>query len=145
MTSATLFVSMLLMLVGAGSCSAAGGIKVSTVSMLIIHAVTRFSGSKHVNVFRRTIPQSAIDRAMASTMFFLFVAGVGITFLLVFDRSLELEDQLSHPFLDSAFECVSALATVGLSTGSTPKVSVVGKLISGYDFGRPIEVQRQKT
>ncbi len=129
MTSATLFISILMMLIGAGSCSTAGGIKVSTVSMLVVHAYSRFSGSKHVNVFRRTIPQRAIDRAMASTMFFLFVAGIGITFLLVFDRSLELQGELSRPFLDSTFECVSALGTVGLSTGTTTRLSGVGKII----------------
>jgi trk system potassium uptake protein TrkH len=97
--------------------------------MLVVHAYSRFSGSKHVNVFRRTIPQRAIDRAMASTMFFLFVAGIGITFLLVFDRSLEFQGELSRPFLDSTFECVSALGTVGLSTGVTTRLSDVGKII----------------
>jgi trk system potassium uptake protein TrkH len=129
MTSATLFISILLMLLGAGSCSTAGGIKVSTVSMLVIHAWTRFSGSRHVNVFRRTIPQHAIDRSMAATMVYLFIAGVGITCLLVFDGNLEIRNRLGRPFLDSVFECVSALGTVGLSTGITPQLSTVGKLI----------------
>ena len=129
LTSATLFISIVLMLVGAGSCSTAGGIKVSTVAMLVIHAATRFAGSKHVNIFRRTIPQPAIDRALASTMFYLFVAGVGITFLLVFDRQLEIRAGSRRHFLDSAFECVSALGTVGLSTGVTPHLSSLGRII----------------
>jgi trk system potassium uptake protein TrkH len=129
LSSATLFISILLMLVGAGSCSTAGGIKVSTVAMLVSHAATRFAGSKHVNIFRRTIPQPAIDRALASTMIYLFVAGVGIMLLLVFDRKLEVGGDPQRHFLDVAFECVSALGTVGLSTGVTPRLSDWGRII----------------
>jgi trk system potassium uptake protein TrkH len=129
LSSATLFISILLMLVGAGSCSTAGGIKVSTVAMLVSHAATRFAGSKHVNICRRTIPQPAIDRALASTMIYLFVAGVGIMLLLVFDRKLEVGGDPQRHFLDVAFECVSALGTVGLSTGVTPRLSDWGRII----------------
>lgn len=129
MTSATLFISMILMLIGAGSCSTAGGIKVSTVSMLVVHGVTLIMGSKFVNIFRRTIPQPAIDRALATSMLYVFVAGAGITFLLVFDRALEMGTMATRPFLDVSFECISALGTVGLSTGVTPRLSDVGRVI----------------
>jgi trk system potassium uptake protein TrkH len=129
LTEATLFITILLMLVGAGSCSTAGGIKVSTVAMLVVRAWTRFRGFKYVNVCRRTIPQAAIDRAMVSAMFYLLIAGVGITSLLVFDRAWETDGQQSRLFLDSMFECVSALGTVGLSSGATPQLSDVGKFI----------------
>lgn len=129
LSGATLFISIILMLIGAGACSTAGGIKVSTVAMLITQAFSRFAGSKHVNVFRRTIPQAAIDRALTTTMFYLFVAGAGITCLLVFDRHLETATASRRSFVDAAFECVSALGTVGLSTGLTPQLSNPGRII----------------
>jgi trk system potassium uptake protein TrkH len=129
MTNASLFITILLMLVGAGACSTAGGIKVSTVAILVAQAISRFRGSKFVNVFRRTIPQHTIDRALITTMFYLLIVGTGITFLLVVDRNLEIVMQGKRVFLDSAFECVSALGTVGLSTGVTPHLSDRGRVI----------------
>ncbi len=129
LSNATLFVMILLMTVGAGACSTAGGVKVSTVSMLVLHALARVQGKKYVNAFRRTIPQSAIDRAMASVMLFLIIAVIALTALSVVEQGDYAHNIEGGLFLDAMFEVTSALGTVGLSTGITPTLSAFGKLI----------------
>ncbi len=129
LSNPSLFVMILLMAIGAGACSTAGGVKVSTVAMLLLHAVTRFQGLKYVNAFRRTIPQTSIERAMASVMVFLIVAVIALTLMLVVEQGDSSHDAEGGKFLDAMFEVVSALGTVGLSTGITPQLTVAGKLI----------------
>ena len=129
LSEATLFVMVLLMVIGAGACSTAGGVKVSTIAVLLLHAYARFRGLKHVSVFRRTIPQSSIDRAMAAAMLYLMVAMIALTCFIFTDQSGPGNAPQRPNFLDSLFEVCSALGTVGLSTGITPSLSVADKLI----------------
>ena len=132
LTNASLFVMILLMAIGAGPCSTAGGIKVSTVSLLVMQAYRRFQGRACMSFFRRTIPQSAVDRAMASTMTFLAVGVLACTLLMVVEQSGKSHRQLagqSDSSLELVFEVVSALGTVGLSVGLTPNLSDLGKCV----------------
>lgn len=130
LTNATLFISILLMAIGAGPCSTAGGFKVSTVMVLLCHAWSTFRGHSHVNLFRRTMPRTTVERAVATAMLFGVVAIVALTMMLVFERSvIGPENGGSETFLDTLFEVVSALGTVGLSTGITPDLSAIGKMI----------------
>jgi trk system potassium uptake protein TrkH len=137
MSTATLFVSILFMAVGAGSCSTAGGIKVSTISILAIFAISRFRGKKNTNLFRRTIPQTTVDRAAVTVLLYIMVVGVGLTALVVSDPGLEARES-NRAFLECMFETVSALSTVGLSTGITHELSEIGRciLIVLMFFGR---------
>ena len=129
LSSSSLFVMILLMVVGAGACSTGGGMKVATVGMLLLHAVSRFQGRKQVEIFRRTIPESSIDRAMAAVMLFLTVGALALTLLLIVEQGDERFKDDSSSFLAASFEVASALGTVGLTTGLTPQLSVAGKLI----------------
>ena len=132
LTNASLFLMILLMAIGAGTCSTAGGIKVSTVALLVMQAYRRFQGKSCMSFFRRTIPQVAVDRAMASTMTFLAVGTLACTLLMVVEQSGKSHRHLdgqSDPSLDVIFEVVSALGTVGLSTGLTPNLSDLGKCV----------------
>jgi trk system potassium uptake protein len=129
LSDATLFMMLLLMLIGAGACSTAGGLKVSTVAMLMLHAASRYTGRKQVSIFRRTIPQSAMDRAMATVMLFLVIAGVAFTMLLVTEQAVTRQRQDHGTFLYAMFEVGSALATVGLSVDFTPQLSAFGRCI----------------
>jgi len=132
LTNASLFLMILLMAIGAGPCSTAGGIKVSTVALLIMQAYGRFQGRARISFFRRTIPQAAVDRAMASTVTFLAVAMFACMLLMVAEQSGKGHRHLSRQSdqsLDLIFEVVSALGTVGLSTGLTSNLSDLGKWI----------------
>ena len=132
LTNASLFLMILLMAIGAGPCSTAGGIKVSTVALLMMQAYRRFQGRACISFFRRTIPQAAVDRAMASTVTFLAVATFACMLLMVAEQSGKSHRHMSRQSdqsLDLIFEVVSALGTVGLSTGMTSNLSDLGKWI----------------
>ncbi len=129
MTNATLFITILLMMVGAGPCSTAGGFKVSTAMVMVLRAWSTFRGREKVNFFRRTIPDEAIEKAIATALLFSVVAIMALTMLLVFEQSAKPHAGTGGLFLDALFEVFSALGTVGLSTGITPELTDAGKII----------------
>jgi trk system potassium uptake protein TrkH len=129
LTNATLFITILLMAIGAGPCSTAGGFKVSTVMVLIVQALNTFSGHTRLNMFRRTVPPTVMARATATLMLFGVVAMLALTTLLVLEQSASPHPDDQGVFLDAAFEVVSALGTVGLSTGMTGELGQLGSLI----------------
>ena len=100
----------LLMFIGGGSASTAGGIKVTTMAVLFFIIYTEIRGETAVNVGNRRLPRSIQRQALTlvalSTMAILFTT---LFFAATTDFSL---DQL-------LFEVISATATVGLSTGIT--------------------------
>ena len=128
LSSATLFLAIILMAIGAGPCSTAGGFKVSTFTTLVVSSWSNFRGWKHVNFFRRTIPESAVERATATALFFAAVAIAALVALLVVETRGDLSAR-PRWFLEALFECISALGTVGLSTGITPALTDPGKLV----------------
>ena len=123
LTSATLFLSMLLMAVGAGSCSAGGGFKVSTLAVLALRVWNSFLGRRQINVGRRTLPESSVARATATAFGYTTVAIFSLTVLLVVAPSGQLGSVARADFMDKAFEVISALGTVGLSTGITTELN----------------------
>ena len=129
LTSATLFITILLMLIGAGPCSTGGGFKVSTFMVLVARSWTTFRGYSKVQLFRRSIPEQLVDRAVATALLFTIVAVIGLTAVLVVEQSASRQGPGSSFFLDAAFECVSALGTVGLSTGLTTKLNSLGRIV----------------
>lgn len=129
LTNAMLFISILLMAIGAGPCSTAGGFKVSTISVLALRAWATFHGYSRVNIARRTIPRETFERATATAMLFSVIAMLALTCLLVIEQSAIPHPQTQGLFLDAAFEVVSALGTVGLSTGMTPHLTTAGRVI----------------
>ena len=77
-------------------------------------------GSKQTVVFRRAIEESIVIRAMGIFFLNLVVLFVGVLLLCIIQ---------SQDFLSIAFECVSALATVGSSLGLTGDLEALGKLV----------------
>lgn len=128
LSSATLFLAIMLMAIGAGPCSTGGGFKVSTFMTLAVGSWSSFRGLRRANFFRRTIPAAAIQRAAAASLLFATVALAALVALLVLETR---GGPASRPrwFLEALFECISALGTVGLSTGITPALTDPGKLV----------------
>jgi potassium uptake TrkH family protein len=108
---ATLLVTDALMLVGGGSAGTAGGIKVTTVTVLTLAVISEIRGETDVNAFGRRVAASTLRQALAVAMLALAVVTVS-TFVMLELTRLDLDAVL--------FETVSAFATVGLSTGITP-------------------------
>ena len=108
------------MLIGGSSGSTAGGVKTATIVVLFLFLWTRARGRENVNLFKRSIPKSQVLDAATIVMTVLSLAFVGGVFV----------SATSHvPFLDAIFETVSAIATVGLSTGITPTLSISSKIL----------------
>lgn len=113
-------VTEILMFIGGGSGSTAGGIKVTTFALLGFVIWAEVRGDPDVVVFRRRVPTTAQRQAL--TMALLAVGGVmGATITLLVVSPLPAGDLL--------FEAVSALGTVGLSTGITPLLPAAGQLV----------------
>jgi trk system potassium uptake protein TrkH len=129
LTNASLFISILLMMIGAGPCSTAGGFKVSTLMALILNALATLRGDKKISLFRRTVSPSVVTRATSTLLLFAVVAVLALTVLLVAEQSNVTHRESQAVFLDSMFEVFSALATVGLSTGFTSQLTDVGRCI----------------
>ena len=127
--NATLIVMMILMLIGGGPCSTAGGMKVPTFFMLIVHAVFRFRGRHWVTIFRRTIPQMAIDRAMATAILFVSLATIAGVVLLSCEQIDHTRQMQRFEFVQLIFEAASALGTVGLSIGQTANLTTISKFV----------------
>lgn len=106
----SLFFSTLLMMTGAGQGSTAGGIKITTIAILIITAIYILKESnQQPSIFKRTIEQKVINKALAiiiSSSFFVLLAAL----ILVETQNL--------PFIKILFEVISAFGTVGVSTGN---------------------------
>jgi trk system potassium uptake protein TrkH len=129
LTDATLFLIIGLMMIGAGPCSTAGGFKVSTLMVLVLQAWSLFRGYRRPRAFRRTIPESIVLKAIATAMLFAVISGIALSVLLALEHGGEPHRRSHGLFLDAAFEVVSAIGTVGLSTGITPALSAGGKVV----------------
>ena len=97
-----------LMFVGGGSASTAGGIKVTTLAVMVLAIIAEARGDRDVEAFGRRIPRESLRLAVA-------VAFVGATIVLV--SSLALLELTGEKLDRVLFEVISAFATVGLSTG----------------------------
>ena len=109
-----------MMLVGGAPGSTAGGMKITTIAILVIAAVSVFRRSKQAAVFGRRIPAETI--LTASALFFLY-----LSFALIGAAAISTIEHL--PLLDCLFETASAAATVGLTLGLTPMLGAASKAI----------------
>lgn len=122
-----LFLLLVLMFIGASSSSTGGGIKTSTLAIVLADVWRTVRGADHVQIFQRTVSGVLRSRAYSVLLFFLVGNLLGI-FLLTLTESALLAHGQSTMF-DLAFEHVSAMGTVGLSTGITPLLSAYGKVV----------------
>ncbi len=120
MREATWLMTDALMFVGGGSASTAGGIKVTTLAVLVIAIVAEARGDRDMDVYGRRIPRSTLRLAVA-------VSFVGATIVLTSCLILlELTDWTLDVVL---FETLSAFGTSGLSTGVTADLPDAGKYV----------------
>ena len=121
LNTATLLLMMLLMFVGASPVSTGGGIKTVTLAVVLVAFRALIKGRDHVELFGRTLPNKVLLASMGVVLLYFVVAGLGVFGLVLCDPHLSFRSEL--------FEVVSALSTVGLSTGITAELSTGSKLI----------------
>ena len=117
----SLMFSIILMFIGAAPGSTGGGLKVTTVAILVGTVISAARGKTRLELFRRTIPVKVLYQTLVVITIYLFVA-VLVSFLL------SITEHHSRP-VELIFETISALGTVGLSTGVTPRLTVAGKIL----------------
>ena len=122
-------VSLVLMLIGGSSGSTAGGVKTVTFMVLILFIVARLRGRSTVTVFKRSILPDKVLDAMTIVLTVLALSVIGAAVICI-----------TSPvsFTDGLYEAVSALATVGLTAGVTPVLSIPAQylVIVFMYFGR---------
>jgi trk system potassium uptake protein len=116
----TQLATIISMFVGGGSVSAAGGIKVTTLALLVLAVWAEYRGDAEVGAFGRRVPTGAIRQAIAVTIT-VALAQIAGTMLLLATGPYALTDAL--------FEATSAVGIVGLSTGITPTLDTEGQLV----------------
>lgn len=119
----TSLLMMGLMLVGGASASAAGGIKVNTVTVLIVAVLSAVREKKSPSVFRRGISFTQVKHAMTLCISMIVITITAVMLLTFIERGQEFA------FVDMMFEVVSAISTAGLSTGLASDLSTGGKLV----------------
>lgn len=129
LTIPTLLLTILLMLIGGCSGSTAGGLKATTLGVMLAMLRSRFRAEEDVSLFHRTIPASTVARATALTVFAVLVIVVAAFALIYCETGSSPYRDSTNVGLGLLFETVSAFCTVGLSTGVTAELSVSGKII----------------
>lgn len=120
MTDGGKAITIFLMYIGGSSGSTAGGLKTVTFIVLFLFLYSRIRGNISVNAFNRTIPNKSILDAITISMIMVILSFFGGTII-------SLTSEIG--FTDGLFESVSALATVGLSTGITSSLPLIAQLL----------------
>ncbi|MEL6777526.1 MAG: TrkH family potassium uptake protein [Cyanobacteria bacterium J06597_16] len=120
METSALFMAIALMFVGASPGSTGGGIKTTTVRILLVSTYTALRGKDEVNFYQRQIPMARVLKALS-------VVVASVISVVIITTCISLSDP-TLPFIKILFEAVSAFATVGLSTGITADLSTLGQL-----------------
>lgn len=128
MNPPTLLATLLLMFIGGSPGSMAGGIKTVTFAVLVLTAWSALRRRENVQVFGRLIAPQVSSIAVLTGLLAsgALILSVG---LLMFTESGHASSQTSQRWLALLFEAVSAFGTVGLSTGVTPLLTPVGKVV----------------
>ncbi len=121
------FLTILLMGVGGSPGSTAGGLKTTTVALVVLLAWSKFRRQEITHLWNRSIPDETIWRAVGLVVAVFALMAVSI-FVLTLTESREAVSS-GDSFLVYAFECTSAFNTVGLSMGLTSKLSSIGRLM----------------
>ena len=124
----TLFLMIFLMFVGASPGSAGGGVKTTTLALFYAVFTSRISGNPNTSLFRRTIPDDAITKALALVLLAAVLVGFAL-FALLIVQAPDYAHEQHREFLSYLFEVFSAFGTVGLSIGATAKLNTLGKSI----------------
>jgi trk system potassium uptake protein TrkH len=120
LSSASLFLMLLLMFIGGAPGSTGGGLKITTVAVLWRTMISGFTQKKNVEILKRSIPSDTIQKATTLLLFYLLLLGSFVLILLAIEKL---------PLINIIFEVVSAGATVGMSTGITASLSEPGRVL----------------
>ena len=120
LTEGSKLVTMILMFIGGSPGSTAGGIKTTTLVVLLVFVHANLTQETGCNIYQRRLEDGAIRKAsvvMCTNLFLALIATVILTALQPFSLT------------DALFEVFSAIGTVGMSTGITRDIGAVSRLV----------------
>lgn len=124
MTTAGIFLTTILMFIGGSPGSTAGGIKTSTMGILLSTLISVIKGREDTEIFKKRINKEIVYRALAITM-------IGLALVVVVTMILSITEagKPGITFAYLLYEATSAFGTVGLTLGLTTKLSFIGKIV----------------
>ncbi len=126
-TNASLFLTFVLMWIGGGPASTAGGAKITTATLLALLLWARLRGEAHVSVAGRTVPDETVNRATGLAVGMVLLLVAFLTLMVAFEPAAGPQAERGQ-LVRLAFEVQSALSTVGLSMNLTPTLADGSKL-----------------
>lgn len=119
-SDASIVLLFILMVIGASPGSTGGGIKTTTLGVLVLAIITMIKGRREVEYHGRRFPQEIVIKSITIML-------LALALIYVFVIALMLTE--TAPFKSIMFEVASAFGTVGLSLGLTPELSSAGKVL----------------
>ncbi len=139
------FLSMLLMLIGAGPGSTGGGMKITTVFVILLGIATRVRNKEELNAFGRRLESGVLKTAATSAGMYIFLATAGT--LILSGQGIDITDAM--------YEVLSGVSTVGLTRGITQTLPLLSKVtilllmyagrVGSLSVAAAMSVRRQKT
>lgn len=120
LTHSTIFIMVLLMMVGGSPGSTAGGLKTTTLAVLFASVISIFKRKKSVEMFGRRLEENVSSLALCIFAMYLMLGSAGAVFISTVENV---------PFINALFESASAVATVGLTTGITPQLGILSSIV----------------
>lgn len=120
--NATKLLCVILMLIGGSPGGTAGGIKTTTFAMVIITAISFIRGGSETECFKRKISKDNFRTGFTVLVLALFVYLSGTLAVVVIESD-------AIPVIDIMYETASAIGTVGLTAGLTPKLHELSQII----------------
>lgn len=115
-----LFLMIIMMFIGSSPGSVGGGIKTTTVGVIVLAAFAIAKGKKEVVIFERQIAPESVVKAFTVTIFASILVSVSTLILMITEKL---------PLLNALFEVVSAFATAGLTMNVTHQLSSFGQVL----------------
>ena len=112
--------TILLMLTGGSPCSTAGGMKTTTIAVLVAAAFSVFGRKENAQVFKRRISDNTVKNA--ATIFLMYI-------VLFVGGGMIISRIENIPLLTCLFETASAIGTVGLTLGITTQIGIISRFI----------------
>lgn len=120
MYESTLFVQIGLMFIGTAPASTGGGIKVTTIALLVLVLLAQARGQEEASAFGRRVPRGLVQKALA-------VLSISALVVIVATLAIMVSDGLR--LVPAIFEITSAFGTVGLSMQVSQELSTFAKLV----------------
>ena len=120
LTDSSKFLTIILMMIGGSPGSTAGGIKTTTVAVMLIGTYSYLRNNSGSNVYNKRLPQESVRKAAIIISIDVLLAIVSIFLMSIWQ---------DEPIIDVMFEVASAIGTVGMSTGITRDLTTCSRIL----------------